>query len=114
MWDFRCPQLAGWAGSLLPEQPNCQGNQTAPTLSGWERLTCLKSMNRQLTLHWDEGGGGWKYDSFLYIYIHEYMNSLFLNYKLCMSLHSFPLRLSDPHIFNHIDILCFAHNHIIT
>ena len=32
MWDFRCPQLAGWAGSLLPEQPNCQGNQTAPTL----------------------------------------------------------------------------------
>ena len=31
MWDFRCPQLAGWAGSLLPEQPNCQGNQTAPT-----------------------------------------------------------------------------------
>ena len=24
-------QLAGWAGSLLPEQPNCQGNQTAPT-----------------------------------------------------------------------------------
>ena len=34
MWDFRCPQLAGWAGSLLPEQPNCQGNQTAPTLRG--------------------------------------------------------------------------------
>ena len=32
MWDFRCPQLAGRAGSLLPEQPNCQGNQTAPTL----------------------------------------------------------------------------------
>ena len=30
MWDFRCPQLAGRAGSLLPEQPNCQGNQTAP------------------------------------------------------------------------------------
>ena len=34
MWDFRCPQLAGWAGSLLPEQPNCQGNQTAPTPFG--------------------------------------------------------------------------------
>ena len=34
MWDFRCPQLAGWAGSLLPEQPNCQGNQTAPTPTG--------------------------------------------------------------------------------
>ena len=33
MWDFRCPQLAGWAVSLLPEQPNCQGNQTAPTLN---------------------------------------------------------------------------------
>ena len=31
MWDFRCPHLAGWAGPLLPEQPNCQGNQTAPT-----------------------------------------------------------------------------------
>ena len=35
MWDFRCPQLVGWAGPLLPEQPNCQGNQTAPT---WMRL----------------------------------------------------------------------------
>ena len=27
MWDFRCPQLAGWAGSLLPEQPNCQATR---------------------------------------------------------------------------------------
>ena len=46
MWDFRCPQLAGWAGSLLPEQPNCQGNQTAPTQNCFRKdVVTLCSLN---------------------------------------------------------------------
>ena len=49
MWDFRCPQLAGRAGSLLPEQPNCQGNQTAPTLNGYVMVTECNQWLRSAT-----------------------------------------------------------------
>ena len=51
MWDFGCPQLAGWAGSLLPEQPNCQGNQTAPTLISTHIST--KYDKFQILAHYD-------------------------------------------------------------